>query len=420
MSNVEDEIEKLTNLGYDLIDRRTDTNYSLKKDITGRSNTNAEFSDFVKLFRDRYNKLQNLIKRRMGSVNTVNSISSNKGEEVKIIGMVREIRQTYNPDNQYKIMEVEDTTGSTRAVISDDDLLDKTERIVSDEVVGIEGNLSDDGNVIFTDNLYYPNIPELREPSRSETPLNIAMVSDLHFGSKLFSNEQWKNFVDWVSHNSTIEYLIVAGDLVEGIGVYPNQEEELLIKDIKDQYRLCAEAFSEFPDDLKIIASMGNHDRVRLAEPQPALKQEFLDLFPDNVEITGNPINIEIEGVNIMSYHGMSINSFADAIPGLDMRDPEEIMQLMLEKRHLAPMFGKGVRISPEEEDYMVLEDIPDVLVSGHVHKIGAKEYNGVKIVNPGCWVGQTNFQEKLNIDPDVGYASIMNLKTGDMKLRQF
>jgi DNA polymerase II small subunit len=419
-SKFQDEIEDITNIDVERKTRSTNSNYTIENDITGQSNTNAEYSDFLKVFRDRYSKIKKILTSKMGSVTSIRSLEHKKGETVKVVGMVKEIRQSHNPDTNNKIIVLQDTTGSKRVVVSDEELLEETDKTVKDEVIGIKGNLSDDGNVIFSDEVYYPDVKRLRSPNKSKQEIKAALISDTHFGSKLFSKEKWKRFVRWLCKEEEIEYLIIAGDLVEGIGIYPDQEEELAFKDIKQQYRFCAKALEEFPDDLKIICTMGNHDSVRLAEPQTALKEELKSLFPENVDIRGNPVNIKIEGVNIVPYHGVSINSFADSIPGKDIRQPEEIMQLMIEKRHLAPMFGRGVRLSPEEKDYLVLEEVPDILVSGHVHKIGSKIYKDVKIINPGCWVGQTNFQEKMNIDPDVGYCSVVNLKTGETVMKSF
>ncbi|MDY7082019.1 MAG: DNA polymerase II small subunit, partial [Halobacteria archaeon] len=74
-------------------------------------------------------------------------------------------------------------------------------------------------------------------------PVKAALVSDIHVGSENFVGDRWREFTDWLSTQEEIEYLMVAGDLVEGVGVYPGQDEELTIVDIYDQYEACAERF---------------------------------------------------------------------------------------------------------------------------------------------------------------------------------
>ena len=78
------------------------------------------------------------------------------------------------------------------------------------------------------------------------------------------------------------------------------------------------------------------------------------------------------------------------------------------------------MRIAPEERDYLVIEDIPDVVHSGHVHKLGVGGYHNVRLVNSGCWQAQTAFQRSVNITPDTGTAPILDLSTLDVTVRKF
>jgi DNA polymerase II small subunit len=174
------------------------------------------------------------------------------------------------------------------------------------------------------------------------------------------------------------------------------------------------------PDDVDIYTIMGNHDTVRLAEPQPVIKEAFKQPFSENVHFAGNPATFDIEGVKFLLYHGMSLNPFTDRTPGLDIHEPTGAMELMLRKRHLAPMYGMNVRLAPEHEDYLAIEEVPDVLHTGHVHTFGVDTYKNVLMVNTGCWQYQTDFQRKLNVEPDVGIAPVIDLSTLDVDVVQF
>jgi DNA polymerase II small subunit len=56
----------------------------------------------------------------------------------------------------------------------------------------------------------------------------------------------FNRFVSWLNGKygngqmqeiaSHIKYVLIAGDVVDGIGVYPNQAKELAIKDVYGQY----------------------------------------------------------------------------------------------------------------------------------------------------------------------------------------
>ena len=70
---------------------------------------------------------------------------------------------------------------------------------------------------------------------------------------------------------SQVKYVFVVGDLVDGVGIYPGKDKELTITDIYSQYEECATLLAKIPKHIKIIVCPGNHDAMRVAEPQPCL-----------------------------------------------------------------------------------------------------------------------------------------------------
>jgi hypothetical protein len=107
-------------------------------------------------------------------------------------------------------------------------------------------------------------------------------------------------------------------------------------------------------------------------------------------------------------------------IPTASYDAPHEAMYHLLKKRHVAPQFGERTRVAPEERDYLVIDEVPDVFHAGHVHKLGTGRYHNVTVVNSGCWQAQTTFQKRVNIDPDAGFAPILDLDTLDLTIRKF
>ena len=73
-----------------------------------------------------------------------------------------------------------------------------------------------------------------------------------------------------------VKYLFISGDIVDGIGIYPNQEKELIIKDVFKQYEMFRDFVEQVPDYIEIFACPGNHDAVRRGEPMPALGKNSL------------------------------------------------------------------------------------------------------------------------------------------------
>ena len=56
---------------------------------------------------------------------------------------------------------------------------------------------------------------------------------------------------------------------------YPNQERDLKIIDLEEQFIDLANLLDKIRKDIKIIISPGNHDGVRLMEPQPLLDEKY-------------------------------------------------------------------------------------------------------------------------------------------------
>ncbi|MEM4262256.1 MAG: metallophosphoesterase, partial [Thermoplasmata archaeon] len=268
-----------------------------------------------------------------------------------------------------------------------------------------------------------PDVPVSTAMRKSDSTSWAVFVGDVHVGSDTFLENQWKAFIDWLNTSDDakdVRYMIMPGDLVDGIGIYPEQEDELLIDDIYRQYEVLAESLKEVRDDVTIIASPGNHDAVRLAEPQPALPDAFSRFFDSNVKMVGNPAEIELEGRNILIYHGRSIDDWIAAVPGLTYGKPLDVMREMLKRRHLAPIYGERTAIAPEEKDYLVIEDVPDIFVTGHVHNAGVGDYRGVIMINASAWQAQTEFQRMHNHVPDPCKAFMVHLGTCRARVVKF
>ncbi|MEZ3116182.1 DNA-directed DNA polymerase II small subunit [Halobaculum sp. MBLA0147] len=395
----------------------------ITNDVTGRSTGTGQYEEFVTVFRDRYERLSGQLRGRVNHrpADTIEDMAP--GSDVAMVGLVNDIRSTASG---HWLVELEDTTGTFPAlVMKDRDLADTVDELLLDECVAVEGSLSDDSGLIFADDIHFPDVPRTYRPSTADREVQAALISDVHVGSEEFVAEAWERFADWLHTPAAenVEYLLIAGDMVEGVGVYPGQDEELDIVDIYDQYEAFSERLKSVPGDIEIVMIPGNHDAVRLAEPQPAFDEELREIMSaHDARITGNPSTVTIEGVSILMYHGVSLDELIAELPddAASYDDPHEAMYQLLKKRHVAPQYGGKIRLAPEAEDYLVMDEVPDVFHTGHVHKVGWGKYHNVLAVNTGCWQAQTDFQKSVNIDPDVGRAPIIDLDTLDMTVRKF
>ena len=76
--------------------------------------------------------------------------------------------------------------------------------------------------------------------------------------------------------------------------------------------------------------------------------------------------------------------------------------------------------IPDETADPLVITDVPDIFISGHIHQITVGSYRNVTLVNSSCWVVQSEDNAKRGIIPHPGKIPIINLKTREVKIMNF
>jgi DNA polymerase II small subunit len=390
------------------------------KDITGNSTCEGNIIDFARYFNDRFQTIKRILVRRRELVGCVPVSKALQLErEVRCIGIVNDVRTT---KNGHKMLEIEDEEGKGLVLITKESpLID--EQVIQDEVIGVVGKVAKKGGMIVANEIIRPDVPITGSMAPSDSSAQIAFLSDIHVGSITFLREKWDRMIKWTKTQAKKEglgYVLVPGDCVDGIGIFPDQEEELEIEDIFEQYRVLAELIKELPDHIQIIIQPGNHDAVRLAEPQPAFAEEIARLFDSSVLLVGNPCYLEIEGRVILSYHGKSMDDLVNAIQGLSYNHPLEAMREMLRRRHLAPIYGGKTAIAPEKKDHLVIDQVPDIFVTGHVHSAGISDYRGVRLINASTWQDQTSFQRMHNFVPDPAKLPMVHLGTGKCSIKDF
>jgi len=382
--------------------------------VSGSAGTSGPVNgtgDYLHYFRDRFSRLGGMIRGRVGAM-PIEGLTKNtryRQEEATVIGMVADVSTT---KNGHRIAEIEDSSASISVLFRKDrPVFSDAERLIPDEVIGVKGKLSNDGRLFFADTLYRPDIRIDNQPFKSQTPGKAVFISDIHVGSDTFLADCWHRFADWL-HDSDASYLLIAGDLVDGIGIYPGQDTELTIKNIYQQYDALGEMLTDLPSRIKIIVSPGNHDVVRGAEPQPVLPEQFTKKFPKNCLLVENPALVNIQGVRVLMYHGRSIDDMIGLIPGASYDHSGEMMEEMLQRRHLAPAYGRRTPIAAGKADRLIIDPLPEILHTGHVHIRGITQYRGVLGINAGTWQSQTKFQKQMNVNPTPAQAVVVDLQT--------
>ena len=394
-----------------------------------------EVDDFVKYFRNRLNDMSGFLQERLDTNNlvSINKIFGDK-QNIFVIGLVSDKRTTKNKNI---LLEVEDLTGKIRILVNNNkpELYEKAEDIALDSVLGFK--CSGNREILFANDIIFPD-SYLQERKFSPYEEYVLFIGDLHVGSKLFLENNFNRFIDYLNGNvlntpevKKIKYIFIVGDLVAGVGIYPGQENELLIPDVEAQYEKVAELLNKIRKDIKIILSPGNHDSLRIMEPQPIFDEKYSWPLYDlkNVIMTGNPSQVNIgarenfSGFNVLTYHGYSYHYYASNIPKLirekATHSPEKIMHYLLKNRHLAPTHSSTLYF-PSENDPFIIKNIPDILVSAHTHKSAVSYYNNILTISISSWESMTAFQEKMGNEPDFCKVPMLNLKTRAIKMLDF
>lgn len=396
-----------------------------------RATKKLDVQDFVNNFRMRYQFLQKILMQRTELQNlvSINKIGSNR-QNLSVIGIVKEKRVTKNKN---LILVLEDLTGEISAVIRSDreDVFEKAQEVQMDEVIAVKA--SGNRDMLFVYDILFPDAYK-SEKVKFEEDISIAFISDIHCGSDRHLGQSFQKFLDWLnSEDETakkIRYLFVVGDTVDGTGVFPGQEQLLVLKSIKEQYALLASYLRQIPQRITIFLCPGQHDASRVAEPQPLIDKEYAPYLYEieNLVLVTNPATIKLieknKIFNVLMYHGASIHDFINEIPSLrEMKahkSPAKAVRYMLKKRHLAPMHSSVTYLPGLEKDPLLISEVPDIICTGEVHRLDIDNYNGVLIITGSCWQSQTPFEEKVGNIPDPGKVPVFNLKTREIKVFDF
>jgi DNA polymerase II small subunit len=397
-----------------------------------------EVKDFVTHFKNRYNFFKDLLKGRKELENlvSINKIGDNR--TISIIGIVLSKRTTKNKNI---ILELEDLTGKISVLISQDKetLIKKAKEVVLDDVIGVR--CSGGSEIIYANEIVFGE-SYLLEKRKSENESYALFLSDIHVGSKLFKEENFLRFLKWLNGEDVdeatrakldkIKYIFITGDNVDGVGVYPGQEALLSIKDVKDQYKKLAEYLKMIPSRIKIIMCPGQHDAVRVPEPQPAIDEDFAKEITEmnNLFLVSNPSTVEVDcsegrkGLTVLMYHGASLHSWIDEIEELRTGQsnlyPAKVIKYLLRHRHLSPMHSFNVYVPSEKEDSLIIKEIPDIMATGDLHRTEIDIYNNTLIICGSCWQSITPFEEKVGNQPDPCKVPMLNLKTREIKILDF
>lgn len=181
------------------------------------------------------------------------------------------------------------------------------------------------GEILFGKGIMFPDIP-LRSPTTGNG--KACFISDLHLDE--VPEQDAEKFFKWFELQK-IKNLFVAGDIGDN--------------------KLFDKFVTEYCREKRVFVIPGNVDE----REYPAQAERFKN---ENIVALSNPTMIELNGLKILMVHQGNVD--------------------MLRRRYL----GKSRLIL--KEDYLVLEDVPDIMHYGHTHEPSVTNYKSVTLVNGG------------------------------------
>jgi DNA polymerase II small subunit len=285
--------------------------YKVIFDPTPSINSGEGVKGYTALFRSRFEKLLRIIALRPDSKRIIkitslkhksNNAKLRKTYEVNgdantnssvIVGLLMSKRSKKNGLE----MVIDDYSGILSVLAVTEELKKQASTLTLDQMIMLEvDNINKKGTQGFViRNLVSPDIPD-HLPNRSKSESYAVLISDLHVGSKYFLEVEFLRFLNWLSSTddeivSKIKFVCIGGDLIDGIGIFPNQEKELIEMNTGEQMSHAADLIAKIPQHIKVFIIPGNHDPGRRALPQPALPREYSNKLysSENFTMLGNP-----------------------------------------------------------------------------------------------------------------------------------
>ncbi|MEM2238182.1 MAG: metallophosphoesterase [Candidatus Caldarchaeum sp.] len=425
-------LEKTQNNSRQVVEETTmvyTPNIMIQNSVEENQRIEGSVEEFRHYFQNRYYSIRRLLeRRRLNFIPVSEAFSVKDGEEVYLAVMVQGKRERKNS----VAVEVDDPSGVLTVVVprKNQQLYKQTAELLNDVVLGLKVRRA--GNLYVLREIIYPDVEEMNYKNLPPAPeAYVCLISDVHVGSKNFRKDLFEKFLDWLSRGrdgvvKRISHIVVDGDLVEGVGVYPGQENDLLVKNVEDQLKQAADLLAEIPERIEIVFSPGNHEPVRKAIPQPPLQTRYREIVnaKRKVHFVSNPATLVFDGRRILAYHGQGLDELIQSLPDVSYSNLKEtaprVIASMLRFRHLAPVYGENTQLMPTEEDRLVISEQPHLLQTGHIHVTVNTSYRGVLLVNAGAWQDQTDYQKSMGLEPMVGYAALLNIARMTVQLKYF
>ncbi|MHA2166067.1 MAG: metallophosphoesterase [Candidatus Hodarchaeales archaeon] len=391
---------------------------------------------FRELFIDRYKLLSTILQENLPTNETIMSHYLQESDiidkrEGVLIGMIHDTQVLHT--NRF-VIQLEDPSSRrpTKCVIVQDSTSFPDYRnVLRDSVIGVSGVLPKNfqqGEItaFWGKDIFRPSLREHIPDLNGKYDSKVLCLADILYGAEGFSKKLLSHLIAFLNEEienpaipfspREIEVIIIVGDLVEGTS--QNTESEL-IDSYETQYSQLADLLAKIPSRIQIITIPGEHDASQLAIPQPAIDKKIgSSMYKlSNVKNHGNPLRLTINGMKCLVFHGQGSDKIFQNNFKIKEHDSINGFSQLLEYRHLSPEYGSFTSIAPYSKDYLVINEIPDVFITGHLHYANSGIYKGVRIASCGSLKHPKPENSEIGKKSSFGVFPLIDTKTGEITL---
>jgi len=235
-----------------------EANLNIIEDPSSKLNSTGTIQGYLEYFRDRFKRMERLLRQRIdvrSATSVLDALKAPAKTRLKIIAMITNRRES----RKRIILTVEDLRASATVLVSQnasERLLRKASSLLLDQVVCLSVAKTR-SNLLIAEDIVLPDVAQ-RPQHKAQIPVYAVLTSDMHTGSTKFQREAFNRFVLWLNGKygnekmketaSHVKYVLIAGDIVDGVGIYPNQIKELAVTEVYEQYKLAAKFIEQIPD----------------------------------------------------------------------------------------------------------------------------------------------------------------------------
>lgn len=207
----------------------------------------------------------------------------------------------------------------------------------------------------------------IKVPAPSDV-LRVGAIADLHIGSKSCYEDMIKEYLNIA--NEKTDVLFIAGDLIDGFGVYKGQQFELKYTSVYDQVQRLNEILNTYTKPIYFIT--GNHeDAVYKAT---GIDVGNLIKGDKRIYLGSYLSNTRINGIKIDLWHGRGAGAYA----------------LSYKMQKLIEQYLSGKK--------------PHIVFAGHWHRaFHLPIYRNIDGFECGTFQGETRLTKQMGIFPQTG-----------------